>query len=85
MASLFNLIEDPCKSKWNSSVKENLFSSTILAMFFFFFFAFLFWIIYCLCLFFIELDYYFTMSKDKVKILGSPATWVEDFPINHGK
>ena len=34
---------------------------------------------------FIELDYYFTMSKDRVKILGSPATWVEDFPINHGK
>ena len=33
MASLFNLIEDPCKSKWNSSVKANLFSSTILAMF----------------------------------------------------
>ena len=25
------------------------------------------------------------MSKDRVKILGSPATWVEDFPINHGK
>ena len=34
---------------------------------------------------FIELDYYFTMSKDRVKVLGSPATWVEDFPINHGK
>ena len=25
------------------------------------------------------------MSKDRVKILGSPATFVEDFPINHGK
>ena len=30
MASLFNLIGDPCKSKWNSSVKLDLFSSTIL-------------------------------------------------------
>ena len=33
MTSLFNLIEDPCKSMRNSSVKLNLFSSTILAMF----------------------------------------------------
>ena len=26
MASLFNLIEDPCKSMWNCSVKLDLFS-----------------------------------------------------------
>ena len=35
MASLFNLIGDPCKSKWNSLVKADLFSSTILTMLFF--------------------------------------------------
>ena len=29
MASLFNLIEDPCKSMWNSSVKLDLFSLAI--------------------------------------------------------
>ena len=29
MATLFNLIEDPCKSMWNSSVKLDLFSSAI--------------------------------------------------------
>ena len=29
MASLFNLFEDPGKSMWNSSVKVDLFSSTI--------------------------------------------------------
>ena len=29
MASLFNLIEDPCKSMWNSLVKLDLFSSAI--------------------------------------------------------
>ena len=29
MASLFNLIGDPCKSMWNSPMKADLFSSTI--------------------------------------------------------
>ena len=29
MTSLFDLIEDPCKSMWNSSVKLDLFSSAI--------------------------------------------------------
>ena len=29
MTSLFNLIKDPCKSMWNSSVKLDLFSSAI--------------------------------------------------------
>ena len=29
MTSLYNLIKDPCKSMWNSSVKLDLFSSAI--------------------------------------------------------
>ena len=43
MASLFNLIEDPCKSMRNSSVKVNLFSSTIFCAMFVVLFQF--WII----------------------------------------
>ena len=35
MASLFNLIEGPCKSMWNSSVKLDLFSSAIFKVHFF--------------------------------------------------
>ena len=35
IVSLFDLIEDPCKSMWNSPVEADLFSSTILPMFVF--------------------------------------------------
>ena len=35
MTSLFNLIGDPCKSMWNSSVKLDLFSSAIFKVHFF--------------------------------------------------
>ena len=45
MASLFNLIEDLCKSIWNSSMKADLFSSTIFLCVVFCYLFGLFWII----------------------------------------
>ena len=66
MASLFNLIEDPCKSMWNSSVKLDLFSSAIFKVHFL---LHKFWIIldYCLvCVFcFNHVKGYFQTSKEE--------------------
>ena len=60
MASLFNLIWDPCKSIWNSSVKLDLFSSAIFKVLFSSYFGL--FSLDCLCfmcaLFIIILDYY---------------------------
>ena len=60
MTSLFNLIEDPCKSMWNSSVELDLFSSAIFKVLFSSYFGL--FSLDCLCfmcvLFIIILDYH---------------------------
>ena len=60
MASLFNLIGDPCKSMWNSSMKLDLFSSAIFKVLFSSYFG-LFSLdccVLCVFLFIIILDYH---------------------------
>ena len=51
MASLFYLFEDPCKSKWNSSVKLDLFSSAIFKVLFSAYFGLFSLDCLCLCVF----------------------------------
>ena len=60
MASPFNLIEDPCKSMWNSSVKLDLFSYAIFKVLFSSYFGlFSLDCLYFMCaLFIIILDYH---------------------------
>ena len=80
ITSLFDLIEGPCKSIWSSPAEADLFSSAIFTCVCFDKFLYL-----CLFLSLWIFSSTFNMSKSRVKILGNPTTWVEDFPINHGK
>ena len=98
MASLFNLIEDPCKSMWNSSVKLDLFSSAIFKVLFSSYFG-LFSLDCCvLCVFCLLLYWIIMASAPKFpKMSQEEPTKVtitypadeehsdRDLPIEHGQ
>ena len=98
MASLFNLIWDPCKSTWNSSVKLDLFSSGILKFSFLHILDYFLWIACVLCVF-CSLLYWIIMAsapkfpklsqKEPTRVtITYPADeeyWDRDLPVEHGQ
>ena len=91
MTSLFNLIEDPCKSMWNSSVKLLLgFLPKQTASIFKLKFS-NFQISSRSSSFWSVTDQFLTatmaqaMIQGMVKVLGNPSTWIHPLPDNHGK
>ena len=98
MASLFNLIGDPCKSMWNSSVKLDLFSSAIFKVLFSSYFG-LFSLDCCVLCVFCSLLYWIIMAsapkfpkmsqEEPTKVtITYPADeehWDRDLPIEHGQ
>ena len=98
MTSLINLIGDPCKSMWNSSVKLDLFSSAIFKVHFFN----KYWIIssrlLVLCVFCSLLCWIIMASAPKIPKMSQeeptkvtityPADeehWDRDLPVEHGQ
>ena len=72
IASPFDLIEDPCKSMWNSSVEVDLFSSAIFKVHFSANFG-LFsqdYLYLCVLFLILLLDYYGQCSKEVQTISG---------------
>ena len=98
MASLFNLIGDPCKSMWNSSVELDLFSSAISKFIFLQILDYFFWITCVLCVFCSLLCWIIMASApEKAKMSQDEPTkvtitypadeerWDKDLPVEHGQ
>ena len=98
MASLFNLIWDPCKSMWNSSVKLDLFSLAIFKFIFLQILDYFFWITCVLCVFCSLLYWIIMASAPKFPKMSQveptrvtityPADeehWDRDLPVEHGQ
>ena len=98
MTSLLNLIWDPCKSMWNSSVKLDLFSSAIFKVLFSANIGLFLWITCVLCVFCSLLYWIIMASAPKIPKLSQveptkvtityPADeehWDRDLPVEHGQ